>query len=168
MKTSHLKLKLLLILFSTLVFNHGIAESKVKPAETNKETHKQHKKHSDKDEPFHGVFYGVLPCKDCAGIKRTLSLKNRNNYLLVTQPAKRSSREFFEKGKYRWDDDAETVTLIPKKKGSTIRTYQITDDKTLTELAADGKILKSKQDNTSFALHKREMTQKSSGGGHGH
>ena len=42
---------------------------------------------------FHGVFYGYLPCKekDCDGLKMTLSLKQKNNYLLVSQYARASS-----------------------------------------------------------------------------
>lgn len=165
--TTPLKQKLLLILLTTFAFNQAIAESKVKPTEKEQVTHEQHKNHLAKKHPFHGVFYGVLPCKGCAGTKTTLSLKNRDNYLLVTQPAKRSSREFFEKGKYTWDDDAKLVTLTPKK-GKTVRTYQITDEKTLTELSAEGKPLKSKQDKTSYVLHKGEMSKKKSGGQHAH
>ncbi len=61
--------------------------------------HQQNTEHTTHIEPieksleFHGVFYGYLPCTDCNGIKSTLSLKQKNNYLLVTQPAKESSKE---------------------------------------------------------------------------
>ncbi len=76
--------------------------------------HSAHHAEKDSSQEFHGVFYGFIPCKDCNGIKTTLSLKQNNNYLLVTQPARESSREFYEKGKYVWDDENHTVTLTPK------------------------------------------------------
>jgi uncharacterized lipoprotein NlpE involved in copper resistance len=87
-----------------------------------KEKSQKHGNHSkntkivDKNQKqFHGVFYGYLPCEDCDGVQTTLSLKNKNNYLLVTQPAKASSREFFDKGKYIWDEETSTVTLTSRK-----------------------------------------------------
>ena len=49
--------------------------------------HSKHKKPVDKSQIFRGVYYGYLPCDYCAGIKMTLSLKNKKNYLLVTQYA---------------------------------------------------------------------------------
>ena len=100
--------------------------------------HTGHENHIDKSLEFHGIFYGFLPCKDCTGIKATLSLKQNNNYLLVTQPAKESSREFYEKGKYSWDDEKHTVVLTPTKGGTNTRYYHIEDEGTLIQLNDDG------------------------------
>lgn len=100
--------------------------------------HAAHQNHVDKSQEFHGVFYGFIPCDDCNGIKQTLSLKNNNNYLLVTQPARESSREFFEKGKYTWDDDTQIVTLMPKNDAEP-RKYLIKDEGTLVQLNREGK-----------------------------
>lgn len=97
-----------------------------------------HKNHTDKSLEFHGIFYGFLPCDDCTGIKATLSLKQNNNYLLVTQPAKESSREFYEKGKYSWNDENQTVVLTPTKGGTKIRHYRIENEGTLIQLNDDG------------------------------
>lgn len=97
-----------------------------------------HENHVDESQEFHGVFYGYLPCNDCAGVKTTLSLQQKNNYLLVTQPAKESSREFYERGKYRWNDEDRTVVLTPKKGGMSTRRYQIEDEGTLIQLNDDG------------------------------
>jgi uncharacterized lipoprotein NlpE involved in copper resistance len=97
-----------------------------------------HENHIDKGQEFHGIFYGFLPCDDCTGIKATLSLKQNNNYLLVTQPAKESSREFYEKGKYSWNDEDKTVVLTPSKGGKSIRHYQIESEGTLIQLNDDG------------------------------
>jgi hypothetical protein len=91
----------------------------------------------EKSQDFHGVFYGFLPCNDCNGIKTTLSLKQNNLYLLVTQPARESSREYYEKGKYSWDEENQTVVLTPRKEGE-IRQYHIENEGTLVQLGSGG------------------------------
>ncbi len=108
--------------------------------------HSQHKmKPVDDSQKFRGVYYGYLPCKDCAGIKMTLSLKNKNNYLLVTQYAQASNREFYEKGKYDWNDKTRIVTLTARK-GKGIRLLRIKDEGSLIVLSPEGKAMPGKQD----------------------
>jgi len=141
------KQKLILILLGSLTFNQAMAASA------------NDSKDQTESQKYHGVFYGVLPCKDCVGTKVTLSLKNRNNYLLVTQPAKNSAREYFEKGKYNWDEKSKIVTLSPRKKSVT-RKYQINKNNTITELSSKGIPLKANQKNTSYVLHQKETQQK--------
>jgi len=99
-----------------------------------------HSEHMNEDESqkFRGVYYGYLPCDHCAGIKMTLSLKNKKNYLLVTQYAQSSNREFFEKGKYDWNDKSSTLTLTARK-GSKVRILHIKDEGTLIVLSPEGK-----------------------------
>lgn len=99
----------------------------------------------DKSLVFHGVFYGFLPCDDCNGIKTTLSLKQNDNYLLVTQPARDSSKEYYEKGKYVWDEDQQRVTLNPRKGGTVVRHYHIDNEGTLIQLNTDGTRISGKQ-----------------------
>ncbi|WP_031432639.1 copper resistance protein NlpE [Methylomarinum vadi] len=101
--------------------------------------HSAHAKSQDASKIFRGVFYGYLPCdqKDCDGIKTTLSLKQKNNYLLVTQYAKASTREYYEKGKYVWDEQNRLLTLTPKKKEAK-RLYSIQDETSLIQLNVDG------------------------------
>ena len=109
--------------------------------------HAGHVKMPDKGPDFKGVYYGYFPClePDCSGIKMTLSLKRNNNYLLVTQPAKPSSREFYEKGKFTWNDDTRTVVLTPKDKPAGGQ-YRIVDDGTLIQLKPDGTPMAGDQD----------------------
>ncbi|NOQ17581.1 MAG: copper resistance protein NlpE [Methyloprofundus sp.] len=121
-------------------------------------------KHAEKTQQFRGVFYGVLPCKQCPGIAATLSLKTRNNYLLVTQKAQESSREFYEKGKYVWDDKSGIVTLTLRK-DSSIRKLRIKNDKTLILLSYGGVDMKNNP--KKFTLAKRGQ-QESSGKHMGH
>ena len=104
----------------------------------NHQNHENHIAPIDKSKDFHGVFYGFFPCDDCNGIKMTLSLKQNNHYLLVTQPARESSREFFEKGKYEWDDETQTVTLKPRNDAPE-KQFQIKDEGTLVQFNSSGK-----------------------------
>ncbi|SJM92502.1 copper resistance protein NlpE [Crenothrix polyspora] len=144
--TKRLKKNLMLCIFSSLVsiFNpvwaasdREMQEEALKALEILKHPdHAVHAEAFDKSQEFHGVFYGYLPCKDCDGIKATLSLKGHNNYLLVTQPAKESSREFYEKGKYTWTENARTLVLTARNQST--RHYRIADEGTLVQLNTDG------------------------------
>jgi len=121
-----------------------------------KTDHSAHLKPVDKSLEFHGVFYGYLPCKDCDGIKATLSLKQNNNYLLVTQPAKESSKEVYEKGKYNWNEDKRIVVLTPRKEAST-RQYFIEDEGTLIQLNSDG--MRMPDDGDRYTLRRSDMVK---------
>ena len=126
-------------------------------------SHEQHTDHPVHIEPmeksleFHGVFYGFLPCTDCNGIKSTLSLKQKNNYLLVTQPAKESSRESYEKGKYTWNDETNTVVLTPRDESKT-RQYLIKDEGTLILLNSDGSPMKGDKSD-SYTLRRSDSAK---------
>lgn len=100
--------------------------------------HSSHAMHGNKSQIFHGIFYGYLPCNDCDGVKTTLSLKQNNSYLLVTQPARASSREYYERGKYDWNDEHRTVVLTPNKGGTDKRYFYIEDEGTLIQLNDNG------------------------------
>jgi NlpE N-terminal domain len=106
---------------------------------------------------FRGVFYGYLPCSvpDCDGFKMTLSLKQKNNYLLVTQYARSSSRENYEKGKYNWDDKTHVLTLTSKE-GQT-QLFTIQSENSLIKLAVDGKPLPGKQ--SEYALQRSDVAK---------
>lgn len=121
--------------------------------------HAGHQAPTDASQEFRGVFYGYLPCDDCNGIKTTLSLKQKNNYLIVTQPARESSREYYEKGKYSWDEENKVVTLTPRKGGTEVRKYRIDNDSTLIQLNGDGSAI-SDGDDSRYTL-KRSDTYKS-------
>ena len=161
-----LKQKLTLILLSIFIisFNPAMAKSdkeamgdvqRARELARQKGGHSKHMKPVDESQQFRGVYYGYLPCKDCAGIKMTLSLKNKKNYLLVTQYAQESIREFYEKGKYAWDDKSRTVTLTPRKDLS-IRKLQIKNEGTLILLTSEGPHMKTGQDKDKYALRRSD------------
>lgn len=95
---------------------------------------------------FRGVFYGYLPCHEelCDGIKMTLSLNARNNYLLVIQPAKPLNRESFEKGRYVWDDAKGELLLTPSNSAEE-RRLTIKDQGKLLYHSSDGRHLSGDQ-----------------------
>jgi hypothetical protein len=106
--------------------------------------HAEHANHTENADPtlgYRGVFYGYLPCdqKDCDGLKMTMSLKQKNNYLIVSQYAKSSSREYFEKGKYVWDEKTKTVSLTPNNDAPK-RVFKIEDQAALVLLNSDGSV----------------------------
>jgi hypothetical protein len=109
--------------------------------------HSAHAKADDSAGSFRGVFYGYLPCaeENCKGLKMTLSLNPKNNYLLVMQPAKPQNRESFEKGKYQWDEANKSVLLTPNKEAPQ-RRLTIKDEGTLLYLSGDGSALPGDQD----------------------
>lgn len=120
--------------------------------------HSKHMAAMDETMGFRGVFYGYLPCKEagCDGVKMTLSLKHRNNYLLVTQYARESNKELFDKGKYTWDDKKQTVGLTSRKDGS-VKQFRIQDEGTLILLNSDGSAQSGDQDE--YALRRSDKTQ---------
>ncbi len=166
--TKRLKQQLALISFSLLLSGSlamaatdtTMQESFVKARIKNHQQSTDHSAHVapiDKSLDFHGIFYGYLPCQDCNGIKSTLSLKQNNNYLLVTQPAKESSREFYEKGKYTWNEEKHTVVLTSRN-AANIRQYLIKDEGTLILLNADGTQMKG-EDEDSYTLRSSDTVK---------
>ena len=155
--TSKQKLTIILLSALSISFNPAMAKS-------DKQATEDHAKHvipTDESQEFRGVYYGVLSCKDCPGTTATLSLKNRQNYLLVTQKAKASSREYYEKGKYSWDDKSGIVTLVARK-DSSIRKFRIKNEATLIMLTPEGKPMTG--DQRKYTLAKRDDQGKSRGG----
>ena len=127
-----------------------LQEKALKARELNQRGAMDHAAHVNPEETtgkFRGVFYGYLPCheENCNGLKMTLSLNPKNNYLLVIQPAKPQNRESFEKGKYEWDDRKGIVLLTPNKDAPP-RRLAIKDEGALLYLSNDGAPMSGDQD----------------------
>ncbi|MCK5728481.1 MAG: copper resistance protein NlpE N-terminal domain-containing protein [Methylococcales bacterium] len=147
-------LTVLLVSLSSLAFNPASAKSDmeimgdVQRAREKLRAKKGHEKHEmkpiEESQKYRGVFYGYLPCDDCAGVKMTLSLKNKQNYLLVTQYARASNKEYYNKGKYEWNKKTRMVTLTARK-GGEIQKYRIKNDGKLILLTPEGLPLKGNQ-----------------------
>ena len=154
MLTNNIKLALLTTLLASFTMARAetdmqIQERTLKARELSHQENMDHSAHGQIESVgvFRGVFYGYLPCedKDCDGLKMTLSLNARNNYTLVSQPAKFRNRESFEKGSYEWNDAKGTLLLTPKN-NAPIRRMTIKDAETLHYLSSEGKLLPGDQD----------------------
>jgi len=146
----------LLLAATDLTAQENYLKMRIKSHEQNTE-HANHLEPVEKSLEFHGVFYGFLPCDNCNGIKTTLSLKQNNLYLLVSQPAKDSSKEFYEKGKYTWDEEKHIVVLSPRN-DSSIKQYFIKDEGTLIQLKSDGSPVKAEQTDN-YTLRRSDTTK---------
>jgi uncharacterized lipoprotein NlpE involved in copper resistance len=93
-----------------------------------------HHAHNSLDWP--GIYRGFTPCVDCAGVKTSLALNKNNSYILITQYAGKSPREFVEKGKFTWDDKANTIVLTPRN-NSTAQQYYVGENM-LIQLDSNG------------------------------
>ncbi len=155
MQTLTLKYKIPLILLGALAMTGNTAMARsdkeiMGDVQKARELNRDHSQHVmpvkfSESKKFRGVFYGYLPCDTCAGIKMILSLKNKNNYLLVTQYAQSSNREYFDKGKYTWNDKTQIVTLTARK-GSKVTTLLIKDEGHLIVLSPEGNAMSGNQD----------------------
>jgi copper homeostasis protein (lipoprotein) len=105
-----------------------------------------------------GLYFGFIPCDDCQGIKTTLALNANNSYVLLTQYAGKSDREFVEKGKFNISDNGEKLVLTPKKGGIDQQQYLIDDDM-LVKLDEEGnRITKDGADR--YILHRKDIVKK--------
>lgn len=149
------------LLMTQATFARTDTEAQTSFARALAKKHEENMDHSahinqDKSAAFHGIFYGYLPCNDCDGIKNTLSLKQNNNYLLVTQPARDSSREYYDKGKYEWNEDTKILTLTSRKGEK--HQYLIKDQGTIVQMNPDGTPM-SKDLEDEYTLRNSETSQ---------
>lgn len=101
----------------------------------------EHHQHASQDWP--GIYNGVTPCADCAGVKTTLALNKNGSYMLMTQFLGKSEREFTEKGKFSSGENANVLVLTPKN-GSKSQQYLVEKD-ALVQLDANGNRFTGKQ-----------------------
>lgn len=120
-----------------------------------------HGAHHGKDWP--GVYYGFTPCADCVGVKTTLALNKNDSYILITQFAGKSDREFTEKGKVSWGENNETLILTPNK-GNGIHRYLVGDN-ALIQLDDAGKRITGKLADR-YILQRTDVTEQTKSHGH--
>lgn len=120
-------------------------------------TANDHAVHAEKPAAWPGIYYGLLPCSDCYGIKTSLALNaNNNSYIKITQQTGKSQRDYVEKGKFSWGDQNNVITLKPTKGGTQAQQYKVTTN-ALVQLDANGRTITGKEAER-YVLHKTEMT----------
>jgi uncharacterized lipoprotein NlpE involved in copper resistance len=110
--------------------------------------------HAQNNTMWSGIYKGFLPCADCMGIKTSLALNANNSYILITQNTGKSVRDFVEKGKFTWAENANTIVLTSRD-GATTHQYLIGDN-TLTQLDNSGNKVSGK-DAERYILHRKDM-----------
>jgi copper homeostasis protein (lipoprotein) len=79
-----------------------------------------------------GTYRGVLPCKDCEGLATTILLKKDLTFKASTQHLGQPERIEERAGKFNWNENGNTITLIPSGNDSTVR--YLVGENTLTQL----------------------------------
>jgi copper homeostasis protein (lipoprotein) len=116
-----------------------------------------HGQHAERPSAWPGIYYGLLPCSDCYGVKTSLALNaNNNSYIKITQQTGKSQRDYVEKGKFSWGDKNNVITLTPTKGGTLSQQYKVADN-ALVQLDANGHPISGKEADK-YVLHKTEMT----------
>ena len=98
------------------------------------EANNHNTQHATTSHEWPGVYFGMLPCADCDGVKTSLALNANNSYILITQYIGKSLKEFVEKGKYAATDKSNVIALTPKN-SSTSRQYLVGTKHSLNSLA---------------------------------
>jgi uncharacterized lipoprotein NlpE involved in copper resistance len=134
-------------------------------AETSAQKAVESHEHGQTNQDWPGIYKGFTPCFDCIGIKTTLALNKNNTYILMTQYAGKSEREFVEKGKFSLGTLENTIVLTPKN-GETSHQYLVSEN-VLIQLDNKGNRYTGK-DAERYTLRRNDMveTAPSSHGAH--
>lgn len=87
-----------------------------------------------------GVFYGTLPCADCAGIETSLLFNNDGTYRASEMYLKNDKEEFASSGKWELSKNGKTVTLTDAEG---IKNYYSLLDGALVKLDMNGEKIES-------------------------
>ncbi len=58
-----------------------------------------------------GTYRGLLPCADCQGIQKTITLDSNDNYRLLVKYTGKDDNPAEYTGTFRWNRDGNTITL---------------------------------------------------------
>ena len=87
-----------------------------------------------------GVYTGILPCADCAGIFTQITLQTDNTYQLqINYIGKEESVETIE-GTFQWNSAGSIITLSGLKEKSMPSAYKVGEGK-LIQLNMEGKVI---------------------------
>jgi copper homeostasis protein (lipoprotein) len=92
--------------------------------------------HANNSLEWPGIYRGFTPCGDCNGVKTSLALNTNQTYILITQYIGKSLREFVEKGKFTWDNNANTIVL--KSRDGAKTHYYLLEENQLIQLDEQG------------------------------
>ncbi|HTN20363.1 MAG TPA: copper resistance protein NlpE N-terminal domain-containing protein [Pelobium sp.] len=87
---------------------------------------------------WQGVYTGVTPCADCAGIQTILRIDTNNNYQLETSYLGKTTKPFVQKGTFSWDKSGGRIKLDNSGEASSPHYYLVGENQ-LIQLNSDGK-----------------------------
>lgn len=63
---------------------------------------------------YYGTYMGLLPCEDCSGIETHIQLKSDGDRYIkrYTYLGKADSRVYSSSGRFVWNDEGNTITLV--------------------------------------------------------
>jgi len=88
-----------------------------------------------------GIYKGVLPCADCAGIETSIELAEDFSFTMVSKYKGKSTNPVEIKGTFRWDADGKTIKL---DNGADLRQQYLVTENALTKLDNDGRKIEGK------------------------
>src|SRR5690554_1476764 len=134
-------MKKLFIIFSVITFLFGCNSSEKSSEETISEPIIQDESHVQVDDhnsrtalDWQGMYYGVLPCADCEGIRMTLALQD-GKYKMARTYLGRDVSSMHIEGDFTWSEDGSTITLLGEENAPTL--YKVGENK-LSQLDMEG------------------------------
>jgi copper homeostasis protein (lipoprotein) len=88
-----------------------------------------------------GIYKGLLPCADCAGIETSVELAEDFTFTMVTKYKGKSDKPIETKGTFRWDADGKTIKLDNAKDSNQ---QDLVSNGALTKLDNEGQKIEGK------------------------
>jgi uncharacterized lipoprotein NlpE involved in copper resistance len=97
---------------------------------------------------FAGLYAGMLPCADCAGIDTSIAFTPEGGYSMSETYQDADQSSFVTKGTWTVREDGKTLLLDPEDKEERDRWYEIVSMSELRALDMEGKAIDSTLDHS--------------------
>lgn len=88
-----------------------------------------------------GTYQGVLPCADCSGIEKAITLNSDNTYQMATRYLGKGDNEVFEhSGTFQWTEDGGLIVLNNVDGEEGTQTLKVGEEK-LVWLDSEGQVI---------------------------
>ncbi|MCS6974256.1 MAG: copper resistance protein NlpE N-terminal domain-containing protein [Cyclobacteriaceae bacterium] len=72
-----------------------------------------------------GIYFGILPCADCEGIRTELQLDKNESYRMVNEYLGKEENKFSYSGKFLWSKDGNKIILVINQKPDSSFQFQV-------------------------------------------
>jgi copper homeostasis protein (lipoprotein) len=108
-----------------------------KPDQTTQMSNADNEHSSRNSLDWAGLYFGIVPCADCEGIKTIITLNKDQTYSLETKYLGKSGDAELMKGEFEWDKTGSKITLKNVDKNQRASMYRVGEN-TLTQLDLKG------------------------------